>query len=160
MKKVLHFAFPDQEPEVEWRFIFCERFPSWRALGPHHGRVRGVKKDFAMLPVQKYWISNFQISPQAKRHKPSLIFTSFTILTSTSFQKTFILVIMVINDPGVIRSYGPSGTPVSSGSSGSSVSSITKVTPAKSSKGILDAHNGHFSKVNANNHSVSNIHHF
>ena len=28
MKKVLHFAFPDEELElVEWRFIFCERFP-------------------------------------------------------------------------------------------------------------------------------------
>ena len=27
MKKVLHFAFPTKNLEVEWRFIFCERFP-------------------------------------------------------------------------------------------------------------------------------------
>ena len=47
MKKVLHFTFPDEELEpVEWRFIFCERFPGWRALGPHHEGVQGVGKRF------------------------------------------------------------------------------------------------------------------
>ena len=47
MKKLLHFAFPDQELEVEWRFIFCERFPGWRALGPHRaGEFRESEKRF------------------------------------------------------------------------------------------------------------------
>ena len=54
MKKVLHFAFPDEELElVEWRFIFCERFPGWRALGPHHGGVRGAGKRFCPAACQE-----------------------------------------------------------------------------------------------------------
>ena len=49
MKKVLHFAFPDEELElVEWRFIFCERFPeAGEPLVDTRGEFRESEKDFA-----------------------------------------------------------------------------------------------------------------
>ena len=34
MKKVLHFAFPTKNLEVEWRFIFCERFSLLESTWP------------------------------------------------------------------------------------------------------------------------------
>ena len=46
MKKVLHFAFPTKNLEVEWRFIFCERFSLLESTWPTPwGSSESKKKD-------------------------------------------------------------------------------------------------------------------
>ena len=80
MKKLLHFAFPDQELEVEWRFIFCERFPGlespWSTPAHHAGEFSQSEKDFAQLLGQKYYFAQLL----GQKYCISLIFLDSALL--------------------------------------------------------------------------------